>query len=67
MRHFVPVLAVAVSIVLGLGLVYLYMDDRIGVATVMAACFALGAVIATALLLHGDDDQETDPGPWLHL
>jgi hypothetical protein len=43
------------------------MDDRIGVATVMAACFALGAVIATALLLHGDDDQETDPGPWLHL
>ncbi|HEX3058975.1 MAG TPA: hypothetical protein VHP62_06400 [Usitatibacter sp.] len=67
MRSLAPVLAIAVSIVLGLALVYLYMDDRIGVATVMAACFALGAVIATALLLHGGDEQETDPGPWLHL
>jgi hypothetical protein len=67
MRPFVPVLAVAVSLVLGLALVYLYMDERIGVATVMAACFALGAVITTALLLHGNDEQETDPGPWLHL
>lgn len=67
MRPFVPVLAIAVSIVLGLALVYLYMDDSIGVATVMAACFALGAVIATALVLHVEDEREADPGPWLHL
>ena len=67
MRPFLPLIAIGLPIVLGLALVYLYMDDRIGVATVMAACFALGAVIATALLLHGDDEQETDPGPWLHL
>ena len=33
----------------------------------MAACFALGAVVTTALLMHGGDDQEADPGPWLHF
>jgi len=67
MRPFVPLIAVGLPIVLGLALLYLYVDGRIGVATVMVACFALGAVAATALLMHGDDDQEADPGPWLHL
>jgi hypothetical protein len=33
----------------------------------MAACFALGAVAATAFLLHDEDEPEKDPGPWLHL
>ena len=67
MRPFVPVIAIGLPIVLGLALVYLYVDGRIGVATALAACFALGAVVTTALLMHGDDDQEPDPGPWLHF
>jgi len=67
MRPFVPLIAIGLPIVLGLALIYLYVDGRIGVATVMAACFALGAVVATALLMHGNDDQEADPGPWLHF
>ena len=67
MRPFVPLIAVGLPIVLGLALLYLYVDGRIGVATVTVACFALGAVVATALLMHRDDDQEADPGPWLHF
>jgi hypothetical protein len=67
MRSFVPLIAIGLPILLGLALLYLYVDGRIGVATAMAACFALGAVVATALVMHGDDDQEADPGPWLHF
>ena len=67
MRPFVPLIAIGLPVFLGLALIYLYVDGRIGVATALAACFALGAVVATALLMHGEDDQETDHGPWLHL
>ena len=64
-RAWVPAFAVGLPIVLALGFVFLYTDGAIGLATTIAACFALGAIAVTALLLHGDDDGESDAAPWM--
>ena len=67
-RAWVPALAVGLPIVLALVLIFLFIDGVIGAATAIAACFALGAVAITVLMLHGEereDSEDSDQGPWM--
>jgi Kef-type K+ transport system membrane component KefB len=59
-RTLTPVLAVGLSIIFGLGLLYIFVEGTIGTATALAGSFALVAVAVTAYVLH--DDSEADDG-----
>jgi hypothetical protein len=49
--------AVAIPVVLGLAIIYLYLDDRVGAATALVATFAIVAITATAISLQDPDED----------
>ena len=65
-RELAPILAVGVPIVAGLALVYLFVSEVIGLATMLVVAFALSAFAVTAWVLHGfaDDNDADVTGPF---
>jgi len=59
-RTLTPALAIGLAIILGLALLYVFVEGTIGMATALAGSFALGAIALTAYVLH--DDSEADDG-----
>jgi hypothetical protein len=59
-RELAPILAVGLPIVAGLALVYLFVSDVIGVATLLAVAFALCAFALTTWVLHGAIEDDAD-------
>jgi hypothetical protein len=65
LRALVPAFAVGLPIVMGMVLLYFFIDGAIGIATVLAGGFAIYAAVVTALMMHGEEEQDSDSGPWL--
>ena len=65
-RELAPILAIGMPIVAGLAVLYLFVSDVIGVATLLVAVFTLGAFAVTTWVLHGfaDDNDADVPGPF---
>ena len=64
-RELAPILAVGVPIVAGLALLYLFVTDVIGIATMLVVAFTLGAFAVTTWVLHGFADDDADvTGPF---
>ena len=60
MRAYAPIFAIVLPILLGLGLIYLFTQGTIGVATALAGAFALVAFAVTVVVFHGGDEPESD-------
>ena len=68
LRTYIMPLAIVLPVFLGLGLVYLFTDGAIGIATTLAGSFALVAFAVTAVVFHGDaDDADADGVSHPHL
>jgi hypothetical protein len=64
-RALVPAVTVGLPIVLALVFLFLFVDGSIGAATTVAACFALGAVVLTFVMMQDEEGEERDSEPWL--
>ena len=62
-RTLLPFLTILLPIALGLGVVILFIDGKIGAATAIAVSFALPAVAITSVVLHVGADDESTEGP----
>ena len=62
MRTYAPILAVILPIILGFGLIYLFTEGTIGMASVLAGSFALVAVAITAVVFPDSSDESDTSG-----
>jgi hypothetical protein len=60
-RSYAAIFAVVLPIILGFGLIYLFTEGAIGMATVLAGSFALVAIAVTAVVFPEGAD-ESDAG-----
>ena len=67
LHEWFPVMAVGVPILIALGLLYLFVAGVIGTATALVSTFSLTAFAITAVVLHGNGDDEDEAGPQLRL
>jgi hypothetical protein len=56
-----PIFAVVLPVLMGLGLLYLYLSGVIGVATALVVAFALGAIVVTGVTMHAGTDEAAEP------
>jgi hypothetical protein len=63
-RTLAPIFAVVLPMLMGLGLVYFYLAEIIGMATVFVGAFTLAAVVVAGVLVQATDHHEfhVDPG-----
>ena len=62
-RTLAPFFTILLPIGLGLGVVVLFIDGKVGAATAIAVAFALTAVAITSVILHVGADDDATEGP----
>ena len=62
-RSYLPILTIVVPIVLGMAVVFLFIDGTVGAATAIAVSFALAAIAVTSVILYVGSDDESTEGP----
>ncbi len=63
-RLLLPIFVIGLPIVAGLGLLYLFISESIGIATMLVGCFALGAFAVTVIATHVGSEEEHDTTRW---
>jgi uncharacterized membrane protein HdeD (DUF308 family) len=62
-RVLMPIFTIVLPVVLGMAVVFLFIEGTIGVATAIAISFALTAIAVTAVMVQLGSEDDSTQGP----